>query len=292
MIPPDHPGPRAAGRQVRPADSSDRQKIADLIYFESHIHRHLDWRTPLDWLGFSPYWVLEEGRQISAALACPPDPDSVAWIRLFGFASHLSRFSAWPPLWEAARGQFEQAGGGTIAAITIQHWFEQILIDERFELSGHIVLLEWYEGPPPEVRTVPHIRIRVMTLEDLPRVVEIDSDAFEPLWRNSIAALSKAFEQSSYATVAEDPSGLIGYQLSSGGSFGAHLARLAVVPERQGHGIGGILVGDLIRHIQNSGGSKVTVNTQAGNAASLALYSRLGFRKTGEMFPVYTFQVG
>jgi ribosomal protein S18 acetylase RimI-like enzyme len=292
MIRPDPSGPRAVGRQVRAADSSDRQKIADLIYFESHVHRHLDWRTPLDWLGFSPYWVVEEGRQISAALACPPDPDSIAWIRLFAFAAHLSRFSAWPPLWEASRAQLAEAGGATVAAIAIQHWFEQILIDEHFDLSGHIVMLEWYEGPRPEVQPVPNIRIRDMAPQDLSRVVEIDSAAFDPLWRNSMAALSKAFDQSSYATVAEDPSGLVGYQLSSGGSFGAHLARLAVLPELQGQGIGGMLVGNLIQHMQDAGGSKITVNTQSGNAASLALYSRLGFRKTGEMFPVYTFQVG
>ena len=70
----DRSTPPQAGEQIRPASPSDQQKIADLIFFESHVHRHLDWRTPLDWLGFSPYWVFEEGRQISGALACPPDP--------------------------------------------------------------------------------------------------------------------------------------------------------------------------------------------------------------------------
>ena len=55
--------------------------------------------------------------------------------------------------------------------------------------------------------------------------------------------------------------------------------------------MGATLVGDLILHMQSTGGSKVTVNTQASNAASLALYSRLGFLRTGEQFPVYTLQV-
>ncbi|HTP00638.1 MAG TPA: N-acetyltransferase [Anaerolineales bacterium] len=291
MTLPDASAPRAAGRQPRPADLSDRQKVADLIFFESQVHRHLDWRTPLDWLGQSPYWVLEEGRHISAALAFPPDPDSIAWIRLFAFASHLSRFSAWPPLWEAARAQLQQAGGGTVSAIATQHWFEQILVDERFALVEQIVLLEWYEGPAQAVQPIPDITIRKMVPQDLPRVAGIDAAAFEPLWRNSVAALTKALEQSSYASVAEGSSGMLGYQMSSGGSFGAHLARLAVLPEDQGHGIGGWLVADLIRHIQDAGGSKVTVNTQASNPSSLALYSRLGFRRTGERFPVYALQV-
>src|SRR5512142_621413 len=143
MIPVEHTAAQAAGRQIRPATRSDQQKIADLIFFESHVHRHLDWRTPLDWLGFSPYWVCEEGRQITAALACPPDPDSIAWIRLFAHASHLSEDAAWPLLWEAARNQLAAEGGGTAAAIATQHWFDQILIDQHFDRAGYIVLLEW-----------------------------------------------------------------------------------------------------------------------------------------------------
>jgi ribosomal-protein-alanine N-acetyltransferase len=277
--------------RVRPATSSDQQRIADLIFFESHVHRHLDWRTPLDWLGFSPYWVLEEGRQITAALACPADPEFIAWIRIFAYASHLSGHSAWPPLWEVARGELTEQGGATVAAIATQRWFDQILLDAHFDLAGHIVLLEWDDGPQEGKLFQSQARVRTMTAQDLPRVAEVDAAAFEPLWRNSLAALTKAHEQASYASVAEDDSGLVGYQISTGGAFGAHLARLAVVPEVQGRGVGAALVSELILHMQESGGSKVTVNTQASNAASLALYSRLGFRRTGEKYPVYTLQV-
>ncbi len=291
MIRPDHSTSQAGGREVRPATPSDQQKIADLIYFESHVHRHLDWRTPLDWLGSSPYWVVEEGRQISAALACPPDPDSIAWIRLFAFASHLSRHSAWPPLWDAVQGDLIEHGGATVAAIATQHWFDQVMADGHFSLVGHIVLLEWFEGRAERIEPPGSVRLREMTVEDLPRVADVDAAAFEPLWRNSEHALRKAYQQASYASVAEDRSRVIGYQLSTGGSFGAHLARLAVLPEDQGQGVGAALVGDLIQHMQRAGGSKVTVNTQANNLASLALYGRLGFRRTGEKYPVYTLQV-
>lgn len=91
--------------------------------------------------------------------------------------------------------------------------------------------------------------------------------------------------------MAEEASRLVGYQISTGGTFGAHLGRLAVLPQDQGHGIGAALVGELIADMRRRGSSKVTVNTQADNAASLALYSRLGFRLTGEKYPVYTLQV-
>lgn len=287
-----HSAVLGAGRRIRPATSSDQQRIADLIFFESHVHRHLDWRTPLDWLGHSPYWVLEEGRQITAALACPTDPDSIAWIRIFAFASHVSGQLAWPALWHAARNELEQQGGVTVAAIATQQWFDQILLAAQFHLASYIVLLEWNEeAAPAHPSARAHVQVRQMTLHDLPRVVEVDAAAFEPLWRNSLPALKKAYQQSTYATVAEGENGLIGYQMSSGGAFGAHLARLAVLPEIQGRGIGAVLVSELIQHMREGGGSKITVNTQANNAASLALYTRLGFRRTGEKYPVYTFKI-
>lgn len=280
-----------ADLQVRPAVLSDQQRIADLIQIAPHVHRHLDWRTPLDWIGCAPYWVLEQSRQLIGALACPPDPDSISWIRLFVYGSHQSGSSVWQPLWEAARRELAASGGATVAVIATQRWFDSILMENGYSLKGHITLLEWNKQHIIPTPIPSNISLRAMTLDDLPGVVEVDSAAFDPLWRNSFPALSKAFSQASQATVAEDNSGMVGYQLSTGSPLGAHLARLAVRPEVQGRGVGAALVGDLLMQILNSGGSRVTVNTQADNEASLALYHKLGFRRTGEQYPVYTFQV-
>jgi ribosomal-protein-alanine N-acetyltransferase len=277
--------------EVRPAVAADHERISNLIYFESYVHRHLDWRAPLDWLGYNPYWVIQEGERLSGALACPPDPDSIAWIRLFAFASHVSGRSAWRLLWSAARQQLAQQGGATGAAIATQPWLDPILIEDGFDLAGNIVLLEWSDARRPQARIPSGISIRPMTRQDLPRVVEVDAAAFEPLWRNSLGALSKAFTQASYASIAEDRSDPVGYQLSTAGSFGTHLARLAVRPEAQRRGMGAALVSDLMAHMPPDGEQRVTVNTQANNAASLALYYRLGFRRTGERYPVYTTEV-
>jgi ribosomal-protein-alanine N-acetyltransferase len=281
----------AADLAVRTAVSADHQRIADLIFFESHVHRHLDWRAPLDWLGHSPYWVIEEDGRLTGALACPPDPESIAWIRLFAFASDRSGPSAWSLLWNAAHPQLAQGGGATVAAIAIQRWFDPILIGAGFDLAGDIVLLEWEHQAAPRAAVPSGVAIRAMTFEDLPGVLEVDAAAFEPLWRNSLEALSKAYAQASYASVAHDRSGLIGYQLSTAASFGTHLARLAVRPEAQRRGLGAALVSDLLAQIPRGSESRVTVNTQANNAASLALYQRLGFRRTGERYPVYQMEI-
>ena len=151
---------------------------------------------------------------------------------------------------------------------------------------NHIVLLEMNSQSASQPQTTADWLIRPMVPGDLPRVVDLDAAAFDPLWRNSLEGLASAFNQACYASVAEDDSGLIGYQLATGGAFGTHLARLAVQPAAQGRGLGAALVHDLIAHIPRDREPRLTVNTQADNKASHALYERLGFRRTGERFPV------
>ena len=65
---------------VRPANPADHQKLSNLIFFETHLHRHLDWRAPLEWLGSPFFWALDEGSQITAALA-PAATDAAAGMR-------------------------------------------------------------------------------------------------------------------------------------------------------------------------------------------------------------------
>jgi len=277
--------------RTRPAVSADQQQIADLILFQQQIHRHLDWRAPLEWLGHQPYFVLENDGRIVAALACPPDPLSIFWIRLFVFDSSLSGSSAWSPLWDAARRELTSISSATIAAIITQRWFESIVIENGFALAQSIVMLEWNRQSFKSYPLSPGITLRSMNFDDLPRVVEVDAAAFEPLWQNSYPALSKAFSQATYASVAEDESGLAGYQLSTGNPFGAHLARLAVRPEAQGRGIASALISDLMAHVcRDENLSRITVNTQSDNRTSLALYEKIGFRRTGEQYPVYVYR--
>ncbi len=281
-----------ASLEVRAAVPADHQGISDLLLFESHVHRHLDWRAPLDWLGESPFWVIEQAGHITAALACPRDPADIAWIRLFAHASHFAPNEAWRILWEPAKQELIGSGGAIAAAIAIQSWFDPILLEAGFEPGGHIVLLERNDTSQPGYHIASSVQLRVMSDADLPGVAEVDTAAFEPVWRNSLDALRKAHSLAAYASVAEDASGIIGYQISTGSEFGMHLARLAVRPETQRRGIGAALVADLLAHAPTGMAGRVTVNTQADNPASLALYYRLGFRRTGERFPVYRLRVG
>ena len=279
---------------VRPADAKDHQQLSNLIFFESRLHRHLDWRSPLEWLGAPFYWALEEDGQITAALACPTERDQIAWIRLFVYTGRWSAESAWNIIWSAARPEVAQAGGATVAAIAIQPWFQEVLAGSGFENRQQIVMLEWRYQPSfayTSPRGPDGIRIRRMTEADLPDVEKTDAASFDPLWQNPLETVRKAFGQALYATVAENEQGILGYQLSTGGGQRAHLARLAVHPSAQGKGAGRALLSDLFRYITYAGISRLSVNTQNDNQASLSLYQRMGFVRTGEEYPVYTFAV-
>lgn len=279
------------GLRARPAVIADQKQISNLIFFESHVHRHLDWRTPLDWLGSENYWVLEDERRITAALACSQDPPGIAWLRLFTHASYLSGPEAWAPLWAAVRTEIQSQGKATVGVIALHGWLQDILRENNFQLKQHIVMLEWFDQTIDLFPVPKDIIVRKMITDDLEQVVETDASAFVPLWRNSYSALQKALSQAIFATVAEKDRQVIGYQLSTPNPLGAHLARLAVRKEAQGQGLGQALLADLFIQLRKRGLGHLTVNTQDDNSTSLALYQKTGFRRTGEDFPVFVYEL-
>jgi len=275
---------------VRPANLNDHQQLSNLIFFETRLHRHLDWRTPLEWLGAPFFWTLEEGRQITAALACPTEAMGIAWVRLFVYAGRWSAENAWNILWDTARHEIARAGGATVAAIAMQPWFQTVLAASGFENRQNIVMLEW-QYQPWAPREAEGIRVRKMEESDLPEVAQADAASFPPLWQNPLETLRRAYAQTMIATVAEGAQGVVGYQLSTGGRSRAHLARLAVHPSVQGHGVGRALLSDLFTRLNQFGIPRLSVNTQSDNSVSLSLYQKMGFLRTGEQYPVYTFAV-
>ena len=275
---------------VRPADLNDHQQLSNLIFFENRLHRHLDWRSPLEWLGAPFYWALDDGGQIMAALACPTEKEGIAWVRLFVYSGHWSGENAWDMLWLTAKDEIAHAGGARVAAIAIQPWFQNLLAASGFENRQQIILLEW-RYQLSAAREASGIRIRKMTEADLPEVEKTDTASFDPLWQNPLDTLRRAYDQALYATVAENENGIIGYQISTGGGQRAHLARLAVHPVVQGKGAGRALLSDLFTFLTYMGVSRLSVNTQSDNQASLSLYQRMGFVRTGEQYPVYTFDI-
>lgn len=288
-----------ARRLVRPVTENDWQGLSHLVAREAFVHQHLDWRSPLDWIGAKPYILLETDRVGNAslststyplaALACPPDPPGIAWIRVFAVSPQINENETWQILWHAAQEQLTRDGfTGIVAAIPLYSWFLDILDSSEFCHTHDVVLLSWVSTNIPPDRELPTIKIRYMYFQDLPEVQLVDEAAFLPLWHYSRGTLKLALQNSILATVAEQDGQIIGYQISTATHIaGGHLARLAVLPEYQGLGIGYILVRDVLVQLTQRGFSMITVNTQHNNLASLTLYDKIGFCRTRESYPVY-----
>ncbi|HEY61139.1 MAG TPA: GNAT family N-acetyltransferase [Anaerolineae bacterium] len=275
---------------LRPIHESDRHEIVNFIHFEPYIHRHLGWRSPLEWITTQPYYVMESNKKIVAALACPEDPQHVAWVRLFCVSRQVSFNDAWSNLWTMVV-KYYQSKSITIAAMPMQAWFKRILITNSFRHVYDVEMLIWEQSPVMIPENSSPFTIRLMTINDLPEVQTVDSDSFGLIWRNSYDALEIAFHQAVFATVAEDKNGIVGYQISTQSQIGGHLARLAVHPKVQSRGIGRSLVQGVLEYFRQHGFKNVTVNTQTDNHASLSLYRKMGFVTTGEEYPVYILDI-
>lgn len=276
---------------IRNVNSNDRHHLANLIHFESKVHRHLDWRHPLDWIKFRPFLIAEVGKDIVAALACPPDPPEIAWIHLLAISSEISAEDAWSYLWSNATVQLTARNNVVVSAIPRQEWFQHLLQKSGFTLTNNVIMLLYERGNLPPKHQTTGIIIRPMNFDDLPIVVELDRSSFAPVWRNSQASLECAFRQAAVATVAEFDNNIVGYQISTGNHHGGHLARLAIKPQYQRRGIGYSLIRDMLDQFERRGARNVTVNTQLDNPISLSLYKKMGFQRTKEIYPVYQFEL-
>jgi len=277
--------------QIRPALATDHQEIANLIFFERHVHRHLDWRHPTDWLGSPFYWVLENNSRIVAVLACPQDKKDVTWLRLFAHVERIPALEAWQILWENAKAELAKVGDIKVASISLKGWMKNLLQQSGFVQDEQILMLSWAKGKEPDWSLPEGITIRTMTEADLSQVAEVDAVAFKPLWQNLPPMLKQAYSQAVVATVAVAKEGIIGYQISTHSPFGAHLARLAVHPQMQRRGIASAIIGELLTELLARKISQLSVNTQSKNTRSIALYTKNGFMTTEEEYPLYTFQV-
>ncbi len=146
------------------------------------------------------------------------------------------------------------------------------------------------------------ITLRLAQTGDVERLARLDGETFDPLWHMDARHLLELLITCHVcvATLGEGPSTqgeaerLVGYAALCGPQpMGAQpgeamLARLAVHPTAQGRGIGRRLLMDSLSAAHARGAETVVLNTQTSNARSQTLYRSLGFRRTGEIYPVLT----
>jgi ribosomal-protein-alanine N-acetyltransferase len=279
--------------QITEAENSDVLAIAEFLKRNLVIHRHLDWRPAIEWVGCSPFLMYEKDQRLQALLVCPPDPKGVYWIRILASLFTVPIEESYRALFPVALEKIHTADKNiAITSIAYQEWMKSLLSRNSWEICQQVVQLRWHRGKAersPEI--IPEgILIRSMNLPDISDVALIDQACFDFLWQHSEDALFRAFKQSTYCTVAEKDGILIGYQITTLQRNRAHIARLAVLPTFQRMQIGYCLVTDVINQFKKPWTREISVNTQQDNFKSLGLYRKIGFEMTDESFPVFIYK--
>ncbi|MBX3064353.1 MAG: GNAT family N-acetyltransferase [Anaerolineae bacterium] len=256
------------------------------------VHTHLDWQSVDDWLDDPTMLMLMAWRDnvLHGVIATSEVLGGATWLRLVAVADLAEPAGVLAALWSALRSLLIVNSVREVGVLLIRNWLLDHLPALGFNYGEDIVTLRRYGTdilPPLH----DDVRIRPAYWNDLPAVVAIDHAAFGPLWQMGSRSLRYASRMAASFSLAELQGQLVGYQLSTQHSDGGHLARLAVLPEVQGHGIGGSLLGAMLRHFVRRGIESVSVNTQEHNVQSQRLYERYGFERTMQDLPFWKIEL-
>ena len=129
------------------------------------------------------------------------------------------------------------------------------------------------------------VRLRPMTLADLPAVMVLEEELFAPdTWSEAMYRDELSRSGTRHYLVAEDDGDgspvVIGYAGLIAYDDEAHVATLGVAGERQGEGLGARLLDALLAEADRRT-SVVLLEVRAENDVALGLYRRRGFVEIG-----------
>jgi [ribosomal protein S18]-alanine N-acetyltransferase len=265
------------------------QPIRDLLFRSQSVHTHLDWNETDHWLDTQqvPMRLAWQNSRLAGMLATSAPLNNTCWIRLAVVQDHTDQRVILTAMWNDLLPELRGMGVKIAALLAVREWILDYAPDMGFHYVEDIVTLarsgKQIPDPEPSVLT-----IRTAEAKDDPTLTQLDQAAFTPPWQLAPDELRQAHRISASCTVGVLNGQIICYQLSTLYFDGSHLARLAVLPQFQGQGIGGVLLGDVLRRFFRRGVYSMTVNTQASNLHSQHLYRRYGFRPNGYDLPYWS----
>lgn len=182
--------------------------------------------------------------------------------------------------------------GHLLIAYADADWLRPPLFGADFILAEEVQFFEldrlrrWQPHTSPD----PLLHLRASSVADLPTLALLDAAAFPPLWHFDASALHELL-LTGRLQLASMAGTIVGYTALSTSENSAHLARLAVHPHFQGHGLGRHLLEDALHYAQAQGIDTVMLNTQVHNRTAQHLYRSVGFHATGRITPVLTRQI-
>jgi ribosomal protein S18 acetylase RimI-like enzyme len=277
--------------KLRQTSREDRAVVERLIAHAPWSHVHLDWLDPTNLIDQEPFILANSGDAAVGMLGCPPDLPGAAWVRTFAVDDGFDVEELWEMLWTRGSSRLLELNVDHAAALSLEKWFEHLVQKSGFKRTNSVIFYELGLDIELDAKDDLSPMLRPIRTGDTVSILELDQLAFESIWQLSRESLAAAIIQSSSASLIEDEGEVVGYQITTSSPFGAHLARLAVLPSHQRKGLGTALVNDAVQSVQEFGLGLLSVNTQENNFSSRRLYEKMGFRKTGKEFPVFEIQL-
>ncbi len=288
---------------LRVAKKSDAPAVTRLLNSTRFTHYHVDWRLPVDWLGNPGFLVVPKDADVTperqmpsllwtrdeilACLVVTQDPAPAAWVRLSAISAQLDPYIVLPGMFAIMKEYLRETAVTEVGWLVMDPWPITVLPDLGFLEFSAIETYIKKDLELPFVKPVPDLLIRPVEVDDFENLAAMETAVFDPLWRFSKETLYLARRDAVSFDVALLGDKIVGYQISSGGRFGAHLVRLTIAPDMQGRGIGTAIFAHAIEGYQKRGYQHITLNTQIDNDASHHLYKKFGFSLSGETLPLW-----
>lgn len=126
------------------------------------------------------------------------------------------------------------------------------------------------------------VQLRPMTADDLPAIMELEEDLFAPdTWTVEMYRDELSQAATRHYLVAENGSGVVGYGGLIAYDDEAHIATLGVALDRQGEGLGSLLLDALLAESDRRCTPVVLLEVRADNEVAQGLYRRRGFTEIG-----------
>ncbi len=132
------------------------------------------------------------------------------------------------------------------------------------------------------------LRLRPLTLDDLPAVVEIERAAKKYPWSEAMLRREVEMGGVSRPLAAELAGRLAGFLMAWHVADEVHIINIVVHPEFQRRGVATALLDAELRRAQSEGACKVLLEVREHNTPAISLYKKLGFREAGLRPNYYT----
>lgn len=128
-------------------------------------------------------------------------------------------------------------------------------------------------------RPAPAYSFRAMRIADLPAVMDIEQRAYEFCWTEGIFRDCLAVGYRCHVILLDGR--IAGYGVASAAAGEAHILNLCIDPNLRRRGLGRALLAYLLKDVGAAGAKTMLLEVRESNAAGVALYEQMGFKRIG-----------